>query len=188
MNDPQQRSSSWSRNGPLIALAVGAGCLLVVPIVGIVSAILIPNLLDALQRAKQKRTVVDMRRVGNAWMAWAADHAAGTAGESGLAEGGSYDFGSLEVELSPAELADRLVPSYLPELPAQDGWGHPFELRATTDGAVLAMRSPGRDGLYEGSRYTVAPFALDDYDGDLVWAEGFFIRWPSAPERGAGGG
>ena len=35
--------------------------LIVVAIIGIIAAILIPNLLDALQKAKQKRTVGDIR-------------------------------------------------------------------------------------------------------------------------------
>ena len=35
--------------------------LIVVAIIGIIAALLIPNFLDALQKAKQKRTVADMR-------------------------------------------------------------------------------------------------------------------------------
>ena len=42
--------------------------LIVVAIIGIIAAILIPNLLDALQKAKQKRTVSDIRNTGTAWM------------------------------------------------------------------------------------------------------------------------
>ena len=34
--------------------------LIVVAIIGIIAALLIPNFLDALQKAKQKRTVADM--------------------------------------------------------------------------------------------------------------------------------
>ncbi len=58
--------------------------LIVVAIIGIIAAILIPNLLDALQKAKQKRTVGDMRDVGAAWFSWLTDQigaaAAGTVG------------------------------------------------------------------------------------------------------------
>ena len=56
--------------------------LIVVAIIGIIAAILIPNLLDALQKAKQKRTVGDIRAVGGAWFSWLTDQvgaaAAGT--------------------------------------------------------------------------------------------------------------
>ena len=38
--------------------------LIVVAIIGIIAAMLIPNLIDALQKAKQKRTVADARNTG----------------------------------------------------------------------------------------------------------------------------
>ena len=47
--------------------------LIVVAIIGIIAAILIPNLIDALQKAKQKRTMADMRNVGTAWLSWVTD-------------------------------------------------------------------------------------------------------------------
>ena len=53
--------------------------LIVVAIVGIIAAILIPNLIDALQKAKQKRTVADMRTVGSAWFSWYTDQVSGAA-------------------------------------------------------------------------------------------------------------
>ena len=49
--------------------------LIVVAIIGIIAAILIPNLLDSLQKAKQKRTVADIRNVGAAWFSWLTDQA-----------------------------------------------------------------------------------------------------------------
>ena len=39
--------------------------LIVVAIIGIIAAIAIPNLLNAIQRGKQKRTMADMRAVGD---------------------------------------------------------------------------------------------------------------------------
>src|SRR5436305_9180884 len=47
--------------------------LIVVAIIGIIAALLIPNFLDALQKAKQKRTVADMRNVGTAMFSWLTD-------------------------------------------------------------------------------------------------------------------
>ena len=57
--------------------------LIVVAIIGIIAAILIPNLLDALQKAKQKATVGDIRNIGTAWMSWVTDQmSAAAAGQS----------------------------------------------------------------------------------------------------------
>ncbi|RMH23344.1 MAG: prepilin-type N-terminal cleavage/methylation domain-containing protein, partial [Acidobacteria bacterium] len=47
--------------------------LIVIAIIGIIASILIPNLLDALQKAKQRRTVAEMRNLGVAWMSWLTD-------------------------------------------------------------------------------------------------------------------
>ena len=49
--------------------------LIVVAIIGIIAAILIPNLLDALQKAKQKRTMGDQRGISTAIEAYATDNA-----------------------------------------------------------------------------------------------------------------
>ena len=47
--------------------------LIVVAIIGILAAIAIPNLLTAIQRSKQKRTMSDMRTIAVAWEAHATD-------------------------------------------------------------------------------------------------------------------
>lgn len=47
----------------------------------------------------------------------------------------------------------------------------------------MATRSPGRDGEFSGDTYTVSQFPGGSYDGDIVWADGFFARWPG-PGRG----
>src|SRR5437660_11185865 len=41
--------------------------LIVVAIIGILAAIAIPNLLTAMQRARQKRSMADMRTIATAW-------------------------------------------------------------------------------------------------------------------------
>ncbi|HEY2737027.1 MAG TPA: prepilin-type N-terminal cleavage/methylation domain-containing protein, partial [Thermoanaerobaculia bacterium] len=40
--------------------------LIVIAIIGLIAAMLIPNLLDAMQKAKQKRTIADIRITGTA--------------------------------------------------------------------------------------------------------------------------
>ena len=56
--------------------------LIVVAIIGIIAAILIPNLMDALQKAKQKRTVGDMKSVGTAWFSWLTDQVGAARGRT----------------------------------------------------------------------------------------------------------
>ena len=49
--------------------------LIVVAIIGIIAAILIPNLIDSLQKGKQKRTMGDVRNTGTCWMSWHSEDA-----------------------------------------------------------------------------------------------------------------
>jgi type II secretion system protein G len=48
--------------------------LIVVAIIGIIAAIAIPNLLNAIDRSKQKRTMADMRSIGTACEEYAIDN------------------------------------------------------------------------------------------------------------------
>src|SRR5947199_8503811 len=70
--------------------------LIVVAIIGIIAALLIPNFLDALQKAKQKRTVADMRNVGTAMFSWLTDQVgAAAAGQTATEiDLGSASYGS----------------------------------------------------------------------------------------------
>ncbi len=50
--------------------------LIVIAILGILAAIAIPNLLNAVQRGKQKRTMADMHALATAIQAYEVDHSA----------------------------------------------------------------------------------------------------------------
>ena len=157
--------------------------LIVVAIIGIIAGILIPYLIDGLQKGKQKRTVGNMRNVGTCWMSWLTDQVgAGAAGS--LVR--TWDLNAL-TQIPRDELMNSLYLSqdffYCLEIPGFDGWGYGFEYYHNADtllGAqVMAIRSAGRDGLFEGSTYTVGPFVATAYDHDTVWSDGLFIRYPS---------
>ena len=168
MADPLRRSRGFT----LIELIV------VVAIVGIIAAILIPALLDSIQRAKQKRTIADVRSIGLAWFGWVTDNAG--APSPGRA-GSTFDFGTL-TQMSFAELTDDLVPIYINELPDRDGWGHLLEFgRAERLDVLLpiGIRSPGRHGSFDSSTYDNDAFLVTDYDRDIVWLGGYFFTWPS---------
>src|ERR671935_2822171 len=87
--------------------------LIVVAIIGILAAIAIPNLLTAMQRSKQKRTMADMRTIATAWEARATDvnryNAAGVT------------FPSTGVTID--NLKTYLAPTYVKTFPERDGWG-----------------------------------------------------------------
>jgi type IV pilus assembly protein PilA len=154
--------------------------LIVVAIIGIIAALLIPNFLDALQKAKQKRTVADMRNTGTAMFSRLTDQvgaaaAGATATEVDLGSG----YGSA---LTAADITGLLVPQYLQSVPDKDGWKNTYSFWMNTANVlaqtVLAIRSDGRDGTTTADKYTVAGFEPTDYDQDIVWADGFFVRWP----------
>jgi general secretion pathway protein G len=148
--------------------------LIVVAIIGIIAALLIPNLLDAMQKAKQKRTMADVRVLGTAMMAWLTD--AGTA-----AAGQNFDLAAYSA-ITASELEALLVSDYIQEIPDRDGWKHALDyyLNTADPGArkIMAIRSPGRDGVFSGDTYESGGFEPRDYDQDIVWADGMFIRWP----------
>ncbi len=155
--------------------------LIVVAIIGIIAAILIPNLLDALQKAKQKRTVGDIRSVGSAWFSWLTDQvgaaAAGTANEY------SFDFGTtITSDALLGTLFQDTSMFYIQEVPQNDGWGGTYQYRYSGNplsAQVIGIASGGRDKSTPGGTYTMGPFNATKYNEDIVWADGFFIRYPA---------
>lgn len=155
--------------------------LIVIAIIGLVAAMLIPNLLDALAKAKQKRTMADMRITGVAMFAWMTDNwGAAAAGQASTpARINLSDFGG---EKEPEEVEAFLVPQYTQEIAARDGWKKPLHYWLNTATNVsrnaVAVASGGGDGVCACGTYTSAGFTPTDYDQDIVWADGFFVRWP----------
>ena len=151
--------------------------LIVVAIIGIIAALLIPNFLDALQKAKQKRTVADIRNTGTAMFSWLTDQVgAAAAGANGTVNLSSYS------SVAEATLDTVLVPQYLQDVPPVDGWKTPYQYYLNTANPlaqqVMAIRSLGRNKTSETTSYEVTSFDPTNYDQDIVWADGFFVRWP----------
>jgi len=156
--------------------------LIVVAIIGIIAALLIPNFLDALQKAKQKRTVADMRNAGTAMFSWLTDQVgAAAAGASNT----TVNLASYGTTVPIATMASILTPQYLQDIPSLDGWKHAYDYYLNTANPlaqqVMAIRSKGRDGTGAVTDYSVTSFEPTDYDQDIVWADGFFVRWPQKP-------
>jgi prepilin-type N-terminal cleavage/methylation domain-containing protein len=152
--------------------------LIVVAIIGIIASILIPNLLDAIQKAKQKRTVADIRITGTAMFSWLTDEVGAAAAGAAATNIEMSDYQAIQRDA----LTTRLVPLYVQIVPQLDGWKRPYFyfLNVNTPLAqnVMAIVSSGRDTAALSASYTLAGFDPTDYDQDIVWADGFFVRWP----------
>jgi len=140
--------------------------LIVVAIIGILAAIAIPNLLTAMQRAKQKRTMADMRTIATAWEARATDvNKYSAAGALGIPTS----------TMSNATLGNMLQPTYIKVLPVHDGWGNAWKYYIDSPGQQYAIVSYGRDGVADGN---TTPGATTNFDCDIVYSQGTFICYP----------
>ena len=150
--------------------------LIVVAIIGIIAALLIPNFLDALQKAKQKRTVADIRNTGTAEMSWLTDQiAAAAAGATNTLATSEY------TQMTAGNLSNLLVPQYMQEVPEKDAWKQNIDFYVTTNFSqkkIMMTRSYGQKGTADSGTYTAGAFEPTDYEQDIVWADGFFVRWP----------
>jgi general secretion pathway protein G len=157
--------------------------LIVVAIIGIIAAILIPNLLDALQKAKQKRTVGDIRSIGTAWFSWLTD-------QVGAASAGANQYAfSYTTHMSGDGLLSTLYSSssmfYIQKVPNKDGWGGAYHFGyagSPLAEKVMGVRSMGRDNVFDTASYTMGPFVATKYGSDIVWADGFFVRYPAGAQ------
>jgi prepilin-type N-terminal cleavage/methylation domain-containing protein len=155
--------------------------LIVIAIIGIIASMLIPNLLDAMQKAKQKRTMADMRITGTAMFSWLTDQVGAAAAGQNSSNVVLSSYGSVQ---TVANLENMLVPAYLQNVPPIDGWKFPYEyyLKTTATGLherqIMLIRSRGRNNSFEAAEYTVTGFDATDYNQDIVWADGFMVRWP----------
>src|SRR4029077_21244414 len=100
--------------------------LIVVAIIGIIAAIAIPNLLNAIDRGKQKRTMADLRSIGTAVESYAVDN------------------NVYPVAATAATLVTSVQPVYIKSMPTADGWANTFTVDSITTQYTLA--SLGKDG------------------------------------------
>ena len=149
-----------------IFLAVG--CAVMVPLLGIVAAIVIPNFVDAAQRAKSKRTIADLRLIGSA------------------VDGYLAETGSVPEVSSLAELAAVLEPMYAASVPRADGWGGEIRyqcwlVQAESGCDAYRVASAGKDGFFEHDdlrEYGPEETDRTDYNRDIVFGDGQFLQGP----------
>ncbi|HJQ40420.1 MAG TPA: prepilin-type N-terminal cleavage/methylation domain-containing protein [Thermoanaerobaculia bacterium] len=144
--------------------------LIVVAIIGILAAIAIPNLLTAVQRSKQKRTMADMRAIAMAWEERAADVNSFTAAGVGITW-----------PVAAANGIDNLRPliegTYMRRVPTIDGWGHKYATATGCGGHCYAIESFGKDGANESETQGNA-IVTTKFDCDIIYSDGNFVKYP----------
>jgi general secretion pathway protein G len=138
--------------------------LIVVTIIGIIAALAIPNLRNAMDRAKQKATLADMRSLGNALEMYSVDH---NTYPRGLNDAGA------------AALAAVLSPLYMRTVPEGDGWHNPWHVDTNATGTQYTITSYGRDGA-PGSN-TGGP--TSDINCDIIYSNSSFYQFPAGQQQ-----
>lgn len=140
--------------------------LIVVAIVGILAAVAIPNLLNAMTRARQKRTMNDLRAVAIAW-------------EMRSTDAGSYVAAGFSLccttVMDTAAIRAHLEPTYVKEMIDTDAWKHPLEFAVNSSGTAYHVRSYGRDGVPDSPP---PGGATEDFDCDIIYSHGTFSQYP----------
>jgi type II secretion system protein G len=165
--------------------------LIVVAIIGILAALLIPNALAAMQKAKQKSAMKEIMTISTGAADYVTDHGDFTlaaAGGGPVATGDPFVLG--------------LSPFYVKSFPINDPWNAPYQVStgnvnllgyldgpsaATLGGDDFIIASFGRNNGQGGltydstnpelSRYNVGSMA--DFDNDLVAWSGNWIIAPA---------
>ena len=141
--------------------------LIVVAIIGILAAIAIPNLLTAMQRSRQKRTMADMRTIASAWEARATDVNQYTA--AGISWPATSNTTSV--------LGPMLTPTYIKTVPGYDGWSNPIHTGMSVNS--YAIQSYGADkGVSFTSTSAAAAVTTQNFDCDIIYSDGSFVVYP----------
>ena len=152
--------------------------LIVVAIIGIIVAIAIPNLLNAIQRAKQRRSMGDIRTTATAIEAYAVDlnrypPAAGYTIPTGVT-----------INATLGNISNYVSPTYVKQVPLADGWNSWFLASVDGTGSIYVLASTGRDGTATGltaSASLAGP--TTDFNADIVYVNGSFVQWPEGVQR-----
>jgi len=160
--------------------------LIVVAILGILAALLIPNAITAIQKAKQKSTMKDITVISTGITDYITDN-----GIAPTSPSGAYT--------ATSEIYGNLTPFYIKVMPITDQWGTGFHIWCGTDTAGqygiaavdsgaddFVVASLGRDGTGDGTTFDKGdPEAglyvvskQEHFDYDLVMWNGSWIRAP----------
>ena len=165
--------------------------LIVVAIVGILSALVIPNAIVAIQKAKQKETMKQIVHLATACADYVTSigYAPDSGNQSGALQAGSNFMTSIS-------------PFFLKVCPINDQWGHPFRVYTGTavasvydipaediggdDFLIVSLGRDGEDGGDDSFNYnavnpTVGMYKINsiaDFNNDLININGSWLHAP----------
>jgi len=133
--------------------------LIVVAIIGLIATIAIPNLMNAIDKGRQKRTMSDLRTIGTGVESYAVDQVVyPTAGDA-------------------VALRAVLEPAYVKTMPMIDAWSHALQVNSTP--GAYTVYSQGKDGA--GNECT--PGSTSSFDAEICFSGGQFRRYPSGVQQ-----
>ena len=134
--------------------------LIVVAIIGLIASIAIPNLLNAIDRGKQKRTMADMHALAMAVEAYAVDN-------------DDYPVASTAAALKTILEAG----AYIKNMPVADGWNNTFVVDSIT--TQYTLYSTGKDG----SGTTCTAGTTTTFNDQICFINGQFLRYPAGSQQ-----
>jgi general secretion pathway protein G len=147
--------------------------LIVIAIIGILAAIAVPNLLNAVQRARQKRTMTDMRALATAVEAYHVDNSMYPT--AACASGLYTDAG---ITLDSTSFA-TIAPTYISVAPLRDGWGNYLVYNVNNGNSRYNILSYGRNAVSDG----IVCGTTTDFNDDILFTNGSFIQWPEGTQK-----
>jgi general secretion pathway protein G len=138
--------------------------LIVVAIIGIIAALAIPNLRNAIDRAKQKGTMANMKAIGNALEMYAVDN-------------NTYPRGLTDA--TGQVVGGYIAPLHIRSVPPADGWNGSWHIDTNAAGTVYTITSYGRDGIpgVNGGGPTL------DLNCDIIYSNNSFWQWPEGQQQ-----
>ena len=128
--------------------------LIVVAIIGIIATIAVPQLLDAIDRGRQRRTMADMRNIATANGTYRVDT-------------GDYS----------ADLPTLQTDGYMQVIPTKDAWGTAMTYTVDVANDTYTLKSNGSDNA--AGPAAPDPWINDPYTPDLILTDGQFTQAPT---------
>lgn len=149
--------------------------LVVVTIIGILSMLAVDAFLNSIQRARQSRTVNDMRTVATGLEAYHID-----IGRYPPSAGYSLPSGLPLPTKGLSAVVPYLQPTYIRVVPAVDGWSSWFTFSTDTDLGQYGLRSMGKGGVPD-SAMVYGP--TTGFEADILIVSGVFVQYPEGIQR-----
>ena len=183
--------------------------LIVVAIIGIIAAIAIPNLLDAIERSRQKRSTSECKSLAGAMQAFSTDYG----GYPAAAHSGPM-VNATWAAWADAAKSPAFVPDYIQAIPGSDGWKIPYTFNSAPDAAIVNPqlnevtaahftlgclgnnRADGGGSDLGTAGYgaiaaawnvavpkTAGTLQTHCYQADIVWADSAFMQAPDGKQK-----